>query len=58
LLKDKIMKKKNVNIITIFVWLLFALALIIFYDKEPESTIMTWSCIIIANIYINSIKNK
>ena len=42
------------KIIIGFLWLVFAL-LIVFFDKNPESAIAFWSCIIIANIYFSKV---
>ena len=41
-----------------FVWLILAIIILVLYEKQPESTIMTWSCIIISNIYFNSIESR
>jgi len=42
-----------------FIWIIFAIILIFFYDKEPQATIMIWGCLIISQIYISqTIKNN
>ena len=41
------------KIIIGIIWLVFAILLMVFFDKNPECTIMVWGCIVIANIYIS-----